>query len=212
VRQERLDYDRDITPVKDALTAAGIDPTDISRFVNRVVPGVIAPSHFDGPAAVPVLLQWLPRISNEMVKDTIVRRLRTPAAKKVAVDALLAEFTSAHNDGYKWVVGDALAYVADAHSYPDLVELAADRRHGKGRQMLIDMLWRVKTDRADEVLLAALTDPDVTLQAVSALRRRLGNEAARPHIAGLTDHADPHVRDAARRHLKRVDKHLSRAT
>ncbi len=95
--QEHLDYERDIAVVKEALAATGIDPADISRFV----PGIVEPSHFDDEAAVPVMLLWLPRISNQMVKETTVRRLRTPAAKKIAADVLLAEFGGAGDAGYK---------------------------------------------------------------------------------------------------------------
>jgi hypothetical protein len=206
------DYERDIAPVKAALTAAGIDANDISRFVNRALPGVIEPSYFDAEAAAPILIEWLPRTSNEYVKETIVRRLRTPAAKKLATETLVVEFTRVRHEGVKWVIGDVLAYVADKSQHPALVELAADPRHGRSRQMLIDMLWRLETARADEVLLAAIKDPDVTRHAISALRRRLGNEAVRPHIAALVDHPDGHVRDVARHQLKRIDKQLSRAT
>jgi len=80
------------------------------------------------------------------------------------------------------------------------------------RQMLVDMLWRVKTDRADEVLLGALADPDVVLHAIGALQCRFGNEAARSHVVGLVDHPDPRIRCAARKHLQRIDKGTARGS
>jgi hypothetical protein len=54
-------WERDGTPVKAALAAAGIDPADFGRLVNRPFPGVLEPSRFDTDKAVPVLLEWLPK-------------------------------------------------------------------------------------------------------------------------------------------------------
>jgi hypothetical protein len=71
------------------------------------------------------------------------------------------------------------------------------------------MLWRVKTLEADTTILASLADPDVARAAMSALRRRLGNLDARPHIAPLAAHQHEQVRTAARNHLRTIDKYLA---
>lgn len=205
-------FARDAAPFKQALLQAGVDPTDFGRFVNRVVPGVIEPSTFDSDAATPVLLAWLPRITNRDVKGSIVAHLKTRAAKRIATPALIHEFLHSDNLGYKWQVGDTLQYVAHHSQFAELVELAADPSHGPARQMLVDMLWRVKTPRADQVLFDSLADPDVALAAQSALRRRLGNAQARPHIEPLLDHPAEYVRKAARIHLRRIDRYLARTS
>jgi hypothetical protein len=70
---------------------------------------------------MPVLLAWLPRIGNEDVKESIVRHLKTKAAKGHATAALLSELTVSRNPGYKWVVGDTLSYVATKTQYADLL-------------------------------------------------------------------------------------------
>jgi hypothetical protein len=203
---------RDAAPLKQALIQAGVDPTDFGRFVNRVVPGVIEPSTFDPEAAAPVLLAWLPRITNWDVKGSIVAHLKTRAAKRIATPALIREFLYADNLDYKWRVGDTLQYVAHHSQFDELVELAADPSHGPARQMLVDMLWRVKTPRADQVLFDSLADPDVALAAQSALRRRIGNTQARAHIEPLLDHPAEYVRKAARTHLRRIDRYLDRTS
>jgi hypothetical protein len=202
-------YQRDAAPLIAALTRAGVDPTDFGRFVNRPIPGVLRPSQFDGAAALPILLRWLPRIGNEQVKESVVRHLRTKAAKPIAAEALLQEFRRAQDPNYKWVIADVLQFVCDKSHFPQLVELAAGRRHGIGRAPLVDMLWRVKTAQADEILAEAVNDPDAARSAMSALRRRLGNAAARPLIEPLLGHAHDHVRLAARDHLRRIDKSLA---
>lgn len=212
-RAERRDnYQRDVAALEAALTAAGIDPTDLSRFVNRVVPGVIEPSNFDAAAAVPILLDWLPRVQNEHVKETIARRLKTPSAKTIATLPLTEQFRIVHDPSVKWAIGETLRYVADRSQYDQLVELAADPAHGQARGMLVDMLWRVKTDRADQTILAALDQPGVYRSAMSAARRRFGNDLARRYIAPLLDHPDAGVRKAAGDQLKRIDRASDPAT
>jgi hypothetical protein len=69
------EYDHDAEPVKAALAAAGIDTRDFGRFANRPVPGVIEPAHFDAARAMPILLEWLPRVGNEKLRETMVRHL-----------------------------------------------------------------------------------------------------------------------------------------
>src|ERR1039457_4992458 len=89
-RQARLTaYQRDAAPLLEALADAGIDTADFGRFVNRPFPGVIEPSRFDRERAVPILLEWLPRIANENVKESAVRRLLGPARRRLATQPLI---------------------------------------------------------------------------------------------------------------------------
>ncbi|HVV07840.1 hypothetical protein [Amycolatopsis sp.] len=209
-RQDRITgYRRDAAPLIHALTEAGFDCTGFGSFVNRVTPGVIEPAAFDGPGATEILLDWLPWMTNEHVKGSMVRHLRTKAAKGTATGALVAEFTKSPNPHYKWIVGDVLAFLVTRSQLRRLVPLAADPGHGWGRQMLVSCLWRVKTPEADAVLLSSLDDPDVTRHAMSASRRRFGNRQARRHIAPLAGHPAEQVRRAARDCLRRIDKRLA---
>jgi HEAT repeat protein len=210
-RERQIAYQRDAGSLKQAMVDAGIDPTDFGRFVNRPFPGVLDPTHFDAERAVPLLLEWLPKITNEHVKESIVRHLKTRSAKRIATTPLIREFNAARSPGYQWVVGDALTYVASKDQYDSLVELAADRGHGEGRSALVGMLWRVKTMNADRIIFDALDDPPSARAAMSALRRRVGNAQARPHIEPLVDHPHEWVRDAAKDHLRRIDRASKRA-
>jgi HEAT repeat protein len=207
-RQDRLTaFREEAAPVKEALAAAGIDPTDFGRFVNRPFPGVLEPAHFDQERAVPVLLDWLPQVRSEYVKESMVRHLRAKAATGIAVEPLVEQFKRSENPSYKWVVADVLQYICGKNHFHTLTELAGDSRHGEGRAPLVDMMWRVKTEQADRVIMAALGDPAVPFQAMSALRRRFGNAAARPHIEPLLSSKHERVRNSAREHLKRIDKY-----
>ena len=134
------DYERDVQPVKAALTAAGIQTRGFGHFVNRVVPGVIEPVHFDAPRAMPVLLEWLPRVSNERVREAMVRHLALKTGDSQPADTLIQECRRPGSANYKWVVASSLAYTCTRQHFPAITELAADTSQGTARQPLIEML------------------------------------------------------------------------
>jgi hypothetical protein len=203
------DYEHEAEPVKAALAAAGIDTADFGRFVNRSVPGVIEPAHFDAARAMPVLLEWLPRITSEKLRETVVRHLAIKTKDGLTAEALIEEYRRPGSANYKWVVGDTLAFVCDKRHFTAITDLAADTSQGLGRQPLVGMLWRIKTPAADETLLNAVADPDTALAAMSALRLRFGNAAARRHIESQLQHPDQRVRGAASQQLRRIDRQLA---
>lgn len=187
-----------------SLRAASVDPSDFAQFVNRPYPGVIEPSHFDDAAATPVLLDWLPKVTDKALKETIIRRLRNPAGKRVATEPLIREFTSTDDDNVRWVAGDALQYVADAQQRPSLLVLASDKRYGKGRQMLFEAIGRLTTSEAVRTARQALTDPDVALHAGSAYRRLVSEDEALAQLERLARHSNPAIATAATMNLKRL--------
>jgi HEAT repeat protein len=199
-------YEDDAQLVRAALAAAGVDARDFGNFVNRAVPGVTDPVHFDAARAMPVLVKWLPRVSNEKVREAIVRHLAVKTADSRAADALIEEYRRPGSQTYKWAVAATLAYICGSSHFAKITDLVADRSQGIARQPLIGMLWRVKTAAADEILHDALSDPDTALAAMSALRRRLGNADARQYIETLLNDPDQRVSRAARRQLQRIDK------
>jgi hypothetical protein len=202
-------YLTDEAPVLAALAAGGIDTQDFGRFVNRPLPGVIDPAHFETARAAPILLDWLPRVSNESVRETMVRHLHIKTADGRVAGALIDEFRRPGSADYKWAVADSLAFSCDKRQFDTLTELAGDKSHGYGRAPLVGMLWRVKTEAADRTLLDSISDPDVAFTAMSALRRRLGSAAVREHIAPLLNHDDDRVRTAATQQLRRISKNLA---
>jgi hypothetical protein len=206
------DCEHDAEPVKAALAAAGIDTADFGRFVNRSVPGVIEPAHFDAARAMPVLLEWLPRVTSEKLRETMVRHLAIKTRDGLVAEALIEEYHRPGSANYKWVVAGTLAFVCDKRHFGAITDLAADTSHGMGRQPLVGMLWRIKTPAADEILFSAIADPDTALTAMSALRRRFGDATARPHIASLLQHPDQRVLGAASQQLRRIDRQLTGST
>jgi HEAT repeat protein len=198
--------------VRGALRSAGVDPTDLGRFVNRPNPDLLGlePDTFDAKAAYPVLLEWLPRVESPSLRSTIASRLRAVGKSAVTARALITAYRAETNEDARWQLGDAIARTAPAAELDEIVELAADPCGGTGRQMLVYALWRVKTDRARSLILELLRDPDVCVHAMHSLRRAFGNEEARRRIEPLLEDENERVRDVARHTLTKIDRALAR--
>jgi hypothetical protein len=194
-------------PVVEELRRAGYpvarSPEDlISLFARTRVPYT---------RAVPILVNWLPRISNLDVKASIARALSVPWAKE-AVPALIEEFRNAAEstaDGFvsplKPAIGNALEILADDSIFSELVELVLDRRHGRDRVMLALALAKMRDERAVDVLLKLLDDEEVAGHAVVALRK-VKAKKAEPYLEKFLSDPRAWVRKEAERALKGIRK------
>jgi len=187
----------------DALEAAGVRKEDFGLFGAASIE-----TTFDYEHAMPVLIEWLPRVSDPLLKEILARSLTgEEAAKGEGARALIGEFRKAPSTDEwhspKWAMADALATLADASMADDLLDLIRDKRHGRSRQRLCDALARTKDDRAPDALIALLDEPDLAGHAISALRRfgpkvwRPYLERARPKLERLA--ADPDAPPVARK-------------
>lgn len=198
-----------------AADAAGIDPTDFGKFTSDRHPDVVAPSRFDLAGSTPVLIRLLPSLDDPGVREMVVRSLSTSAARPSATPVLIEEFlrtSDASDPSLKWAIGNALDTTADQDAVAVLMDLAGDTANGRGRQMIVTRLGRsAKSEVVVGLLIELLDDPDVTLHAMGALRQQLGARQARPFIEQRTHSDSPHVRAAASRQLRRIDRSLTHA-
>ncbi len=196
--------------VRLVLEQRGVSGTaDFGYFVD--IPELFRPSEFDERAAMPVLLELLPTLTDGRVVAATARHLRRPWARPTAFVPLAEAFRkwapSAHADA-GWALGDAAASAAGANDSEMLLSLAKNPAYGTARQMIVPSLWRF---RRDEKVLEALPtlagDPDVSLQALSVLRRAIGKEAALRVIRDLAE-SSPHekVREQASRELRKAER------
>jgi hypothetical protein len=188
--------------VRAALRDAGIDPTDLARFVNSPNPAIrgLEPSTFDSRRAYSVLVEWLPRVHSRPVVDTLASRIRESGKRSDSAQALIAKY----REQPSWRLGDAIARTMTPTEHAEVVRLSADASAGDERQMLVYALWRVKTDEARSLIRDLVRDPSVVKHAMYSARRAFGNEEARRLIEPLED--DPEVGDVARHVLKRIDR------
>lgn len=160
-------------------------------------------------AAVPVLLRWLPVVSDRQAKEDLVRALSVPWARPVAARPLIDEFERVDErvdptgTGLRWVIGNALSIVADDFVFDELVRLVEDQSFGKARQMVVVGLGRSKRPEAVPVLMGLLDDEDVSGHAVKALAK-LGADEARPALERMVNDPRAWVRNEAKRALSRL--------
>ena len=192
------------------LEAQGIDTTDFGIFSS------VAATTFDDERAAPVLVEWLPRMTDLVDKEVIVRSLTgTKTARAATAAAIVDEFRQAPLDAEttKWAYGNALATLAGPENADDLVKLIRDKRHGTARQMLCDALKRTKDARAPDVLIELIDDDDVAGHAILALRLYGPKSSlphlrrARPKLKAVLDRptATPFAKRQARAALTRLD-------
>lgn len=159
------------------------------------------------PAAIPILVKWLPKIEDAQVKEDLVRTLSVPWAAPGAVPALIAEFRRAdgqQHDGLRWAIANGLAVTVDDAVFDQLVALVTDKKYGKSREMLTVALGNCRDPRAVDVLIALLADEQVVGHAVMALGK-LKPKTARPHIQGLLNHPVDWVRAEVTKALAGID-------
>jgi HEAT repeat protein len=190
-------YRRAAQPILTQLSKAGYDVESIGDL--RAYKGY--------QAAIPVLLEWLPRVSDRSVKIDLIRTLGTKLARPQAARPLIGEFLSLSPtsdppspDTLRWAIGDALSVVADDSVFDELAGIAIDRRHGDQRGLVVVALGNMHDPRAVQVLVPLLEDPEVAGYAVMALGKLKASEAA-PRIESFLNDPSPWVRREARKAL-----------
>ena len=190
----------DAAPVLAALRAHGFAIETVADLFNKKL---------NYQEAIPILLDWLQRVTNPDVKEDIVRALSVKWARDtVAPKLLITEFEKAEDStgaGLRWAIGNALEVLAKDDIANELIRLATDRRFGKAREMLVVGLGKLKDSRVTDVLLNLLSDEEVVGHAVIALGK-LRARGARSHIEPLLKHPKPWIRKEAKKAVTRIDK------
>jgi HEAT repeats len=157
--------------------------------------------------AIPVLLKWLPVVTDVHAKESIVRTLSVPWAKPVAAAPLIAEFQriADSTSGLKWVIGNALAVTADESVLDAITALVRDRQNGKAREMLVIALGNMKGPHVVDLLVELLRDDEVAGHALVALGKQRA-QAARPFIEQFLNHPKAWVRSEAKKAIAKLNK------
>ena len=196
----RARYDSDAAELIQDLRRAGFDVVGVGDLYNKKL---------SYESAIPILVSWLPRVTNPIVKEDIARALSVKWARNTDAPRLLVmEFERAEDatgTGLRWAIGNALEVLANDDIADGMIRLATDRRYGKAREMVVVGLGKLKNPRVTDVLLNLLSDEEVLGHAVMALGK-LRARAARSRIEHLLNHPKPWVRKEAKKALASIDK------
>lgn len=189
--------EQDDRRVASALREVGLDVESVFDLVN---------ANASYPEAIPVLLKMLREVSDDWIREGIVRALSVKEAKGVATQPLIEEFKKVGSkELFKWAIGNALSVLADDSVFDEVMELVLDKHHGKAREMLTLALGNMKNPRTVDILIEFLKDEQVAVNAIMALGK-LRAKRARSAIEPFLNHRDAGVRQEAKRALAKIDK------
>ena len=187
--------------VAQTLRHAGFQVSSVYDLVNSSDPY---------PAAVPILLDILPTVRDQTIREGVIRALTVPEARGLAAPALIGEFEREDSpELVNWVIASALSVVADAAVFDQLIRLVTDRRFGSARQMLTIALVRAGGPKAEDVLIQLLDDEDVAGHALYALRT-IATEKSTPRLKTFLSHPRMWVRREAEKTLAHIQKRSKR--
>lgn len=186
-------YHKAAYPVLEALCDAGFEVHTIGELLTK--------GRYK--AAIPILIQWLPKVTDTYVKQDIVRTLSVPWGKDAAA-VLIAEFLradDAQGTGLRWALANALEVVADDSIFAEIVDLVRSKQYGHDREMLALALAKMKTPKAVDVLVDLLADEEVAGHALAALVK-LKAKIPRELVEPFLEHPQAWVRKEARKLLE----------
>jgi hypothetical protein len=160
-------------------------------------------------SAIPILLQWLPRLSSPDAKEGIVRALSVPWAKPAAGPVLVAEFYEAppEAEALRWAIGNALEVVVTPSLLDRIIDIVSRKEGGTARQMAVLSLAKIKNPKSVAVLIQLLNDDQVAGHAIMALRKLKAPEAL-DHLERFVDHPQTWVRNEAKKAIAAIMKHI----
>ena len=158
-----------------------------------------------GPAPVPILLKWLPKVDQPAAKAAIVAALDTPWAAPDAVEPLLREFELVAGDaeGPGWRIGSTLEHLVRPSDTRRVLTLVQDPKYGADRQCLVLALGHIGDASVVPTLIGLLADDDVCGHAVIALGE-IEDDSAVPALEAVADHPREWIRDEIRVALRRI--------
>ena len=187
----------DENKIKSELGKVGISINDIYDLVNTNEPY---------PLAVPVLLDLLKEgIDHIGTKEGVVRALAVKEAIGKASPILIAEYNRVPKDKMmlRWAIGNTIYTTITDDDVESILPIIKDKENGMSRQMFVAALGKVKSEKAEDVLIELLDDEEVTPHALEALGR-MKSKKAREKITTLTSHSKPLIKKEAQKALKKI--------
>ena len=148
-------------PLLMELRVAGFEAFDLGDFARQKLPS---------SKAAEILVKWLPRIEDPIVRSNIATALTEVKARPVAAQPLLDLFRELPNDAWeKDPVAAAVGTLARDEHFEQVAELIRDPRHGHYRHYLFWAVSYMKDHRAVDLCLALVNDEELGMSALRSL-------------------------------------------
>jgi len=157
--------------------------------------------------AIPILLKHIQKNYHEKNKEGIVRALAVKEAIGIASPVLIAEYHRVPKDKMllRWVIGNTIYTTITDNDIESVLSIVQEKENGISRQMFVAALVKVKSEKAEDVLIKLLDDEEVVSHALEALGR-LKSKKAKEKITTLTNHSKPLIKKEAQKALKKLSK------
>jgi hypothetical protein len=142
-------FDEIERPIRDALRQIGVEGESIQEMTRRYAPL--------SAQIVEVLLDWLPRVKEDRVKESLVHSLgaaREPFDGRPLVEA----FVSDRSDTLRWPIANTIAEARPFGITEWVIEAVQTPAFGTSRQMLVLALARLATPETAMPILLSLLD------------------------------------------------------
>lgn len=157
--------------------------------------------------AIPVLVKLLSQgdISDDRLKEGIIRALAVKEAKGLANETLLKEFYKVPTNKMVlgWVIGNTMAEIMMEGDLDEVIKIIRNKENGMARQMFVIGLGRIKNEKTENVLIELLNDDEIAAQALEALGK-LKSHRAKSRIELLLNHPKSLIRKEAEKALKKI--------
>ncbi len=158
------------------------------------------------PQGLPILIGLLRKgISDDRLKEGIIRSLAVKEAKGLAGAALLEEYNKIPKEKMvlRWTIGSALEVVITNDELEPVINIIKDKTNGMSRQMFVLALAKLPAEKSEQILIESLDDDELATQAIVALSK-IKSQKALIKIKELVNHSKPLIRKEALKALKKI--------
>ena len=161
------------------------------------------------PQIIEILIKHLSFGYHHRTKEGIVRSLIVKEAKGKATEALMREFQNTANDkvSLRWIIGYAIGYLMKKEDVNWVVAAVLDNNNKDCRSGMILPLVKIKSEKAEDVLLKLLNqtdiEPGVIIQSIKGLSL-LKSKAAKEVISYYLNHSNKDFKKNAKIALHKI--------
>lgn len=158
---------------------------------------------------IDVLINHLDKEYHQRTKEGIVRSLIVKEAIGIATKALMKEYetTPKEKDDFRWIIGCAVGFTMTNKDSDWVIATVLDKSNGGSRSGMLVPLVRIKSEKAESVLLQLLNEenPDggIVLQAIEGLGK-LKSHLAKDKLNTFINHKNKDFAKAAQKALLKI--------
>jgi HEAT repeat protein len=159
---------------------------------------------------IPTLLKILKsdKVSDDIIKDGIVRALTVKQAKGKVEEFLLNEYQNL-NDKQKaslgWTIGNLIEFLYSDKYFDQIMGIVKNKKFGMSRQMFVLALGKTKVNKSESenTLIELTSDNEVVLHAISALGK-LKSAKSKIRLTELSNDKNNVIKKEAIKALKKI--------